>query len=92
MTEENTGINVNKIEIYEAHNDYGIEDEDSKENNKSDSEDDYSQTTALLTVQTGSGVVYGAAIFIILAVVLVAMYDIKKHHAIFVKKNKKLYK
>ena len=92
MTEENTGINVNKIEIYATHNEYGIKDEDSIENNKSDTEDDYSQTTALLTVQTGSGIIYGTAILTILGVVLVAIYDIKKHNAIFVKKNKKLYK
>lgn len=92
MTEENTGINVNKIEIYEAYNEYGISDEDSIENNKSDTEDDYSQTTALLTVQTGQGVMYTVAILIILVVILVAIYDIKSHNAIFIKKNKKIYK
>lgn len=92
MTEENTGINVNKIEIYETHNEYGIEDEDSIENNKSDTEDDYSQTTALLTVQTGQEVVYTTAALIILVVILVAVYDIKKHNVVFIKKNNKLYK
>ena len=84
MTEENTGKNVNKIEIYEVYNEYGIEKEE-KENN-------YSQTTALLTVQTGKKVVYATVILIMLAVILIALYDIQKHKLAFMKKDKKIYK
>lgn len=92
MTEENTGINVNKIEIYETYNEFGLEDIDSKENNKSDTEDDYSQTTALIAVQAGKTVVYNTLILAILIVLAIILYYIKKHNIILIKKNKKIYK
>lgn len=92
MTEENTGINVNKLEIYETYNEFGIEDVDSTENNKSDTEDDYSQTTALITVQTGKAVVYNILIFVILSIILIALYYIKIHNIVIIKKDKKRYK
>lgn len=93
MTEENTGINVNKIEISETYNELGLEDIDSKENNKSDTEDDYSQTTALIGVETGKTIINNTIILIITIIGLLAViYYIKKHNIIKTKQSKKIYK
>ncbi len=94
MTEQNTGINVNTLEIYESYNEYGLKDDDSIENNKSDSEDDYTQTTALLTIQLGGGCTYTAVALAILVIAFLGLYVAKNHNKIFIKKpkKKKIYK
>lgn len=91
MTEQNTGINVNKVEIYETYNELGLKDIDSVENNKSDTEDDYSQTTALITLQLGKAKVYTNVLLVIIILVGI-IYYIDKHNIIFKDKNKKIYK
>lgn len=92
MTEENTGINVNKVEIYESCNEYGLNDIDSKENNQSDTEDDYSQTTALIAVQAGGKILNTAWIFVVLVILLLVIYNGRKNGIITVKKNSIKYK
>lgn len=92
MTEENTGINVNTVEIYETYNEYGLSDIDSKENNQSDTEDDYSQTTTLIAVQAGGKILNTAWIFVVLVILLLVLYNGRKNGVIVLKKNKRKYK
>ena len=92
MTEENTGINVNTVEIYETYNEYGINDIDSKENNQSDTEDDYSQTTTLIAVQAGGKILNTAWILVVLVILLLVLYSGRKNGVIVLKKNERKYK
>ena len=92
MTEENTGINVNTVEIYETYNEYGLNDIDSKENNQSDIEDDYSQTTTLIAVQAGGKILNTAWILVVLVILLLVLYNGRKNGVIVLKKNKRKYK
>ena len=92
MTEENTGINVNTVEIYETYNEYGLNDINSKENNQSDIEDDYSQTTTLIAVQAGGKILNTAWILVVLVILLLVLYNGRKNGVIVLKKNKRKYK
>lgn len=78
MTEDNLGLYHNEAEIYEAYNDLGIEDTDSKEANKVANEDDISSADVLITVKTGKMIQFvGLSITIILTIGIGA-YFIKK--------------
>lgn len=93
MTENNTGINLNTVEIYETYNEYGLEDVDSKENNKSDTEDDYSQTTALISVSLGGKIAYNITIILaMLVAILGGICYINRKKLVIKKTNKKKYK
>ena len=77
MTEANTGMNLNITELAETYNELGLEDIDSKENNKSEAEDDYSQAVALITLQLGGNIVSTVTVLIPLAIVAMSVYLIK---------------
>ena len=78
MTEDNLGLYHNEAEIYEAYNDLGIKDVDSKEANKTSEEDDISSADVLITVKTGEVILFiGLAITIIL-IIGSSAYFIKK--------------
>ena len=70
MTEYNTGINLNTIEIAEDYNEFGVEDIDSKVKNKAQSEDDISEVVALITVQTGGGLFFLVIALVVLILIL----------------------
>ena len=70
MTEYNTGVNLNTIEIAEDFNEFGVEDVDSKVKNKAQSEDDISEVVALITVQTGGGIFFLVIALIALTLIL----------------------
>lgn len=92
ITDTNSGINLNTVEIYETYNEFGLEDIDSKENNKSDTEDDYSQTTALISISLGGVAVYNVSLLIIVLVAILAGIWYIKGNKILIKKAKKKYK
>lgn len=93
MTESNTGISLNTVEIHETYNEYGLEDIDSKENNKSDTEDDYSQTTALISVSLGGKIVYNISIIMVVIVAILAIiWYINRKKLFIIKNHKKKYK
>ena len=92
MTEQNTGMNINRTEIQETYNEFGLQDTDSTENNKSDTEDDYSEVSALITLSLGGTVVYNTGIFIIIIGLAVALYFTKKHRIINIPIKEKRYK
>ena len=72
MTEENTGIVTNTVEIAESYNKLGLPDKDSTPNNKAQNEDDLARADAILSINTGSTLVYITAIAttIMMAIIL----------------------
>ena len=88
MTEYNTGINLNTIEIAEDYNEFGVEDIDSKVKNKAQSEDDISEVVALITVQTGGGVFFLVIALVVLTLILGIIAINRK--AVLIKMEKKV--
>lgn len=78
MTSENTGTVNNVAEIYEASNDYGIQDVDSTPANKVQSEDDYSLADVVIGVKTGEVYVYVIITLISITILGVGIYFINK--------------
>lgn len=79
LSDESIGIIQNRAEIYEAYNDLGLEDIDSKEGNKQTDEDDYSSADVLLTVKTGETIMFiGLSLGIISAISILAFIIKKK--------------
>lgn len=58
MTEENTGINNNQVEIYEDYNIYGVTDKNSTPGNKVQNENDLSYADAVILIKTGETFIY----------------------------------
>lgn len=78
LSDENIGIIQNSAEIYEAYNDLGIEDIDSKTGNKQTDEDDYSSADILLTVKTGETIIFISLSLGIISIITVCAYIIKR--------------
>ena len=73
------GITItNNAEIYETSNDYGLEDVDSTPGNKASNEDDYSSANVLTSIQTGQAIIYTVLGLVIVAIIGVGAYVIKK--------------
>lgn len=78
MTENNLGIINNTAEIYEAYNDLGLEDIDSKPGNKISTEDDMSSADVVITVKTGEWLMFTGLTITIITILGVGAYFIKK--------------
>lgn len=78
MTQENTGTTINTAEISQASNALSIVDNDSTPANKVQGEDDMSTAELLISIKTGGAMMYIALITIIIAVVGLGSYIIKK--------------
>ena len=78
MTESNLGIINNTAEIYEAYNDLGLEDIDSKPGNKVSTEDDMSSADVIITVKTGEWLMFTGLTITIITILGVGAYFIKK--------------
>ena len=78
MTESNLGIINNTAEIYEAYNDLGLEDIDSKPGNKVSTEDDMSSADVVITVKTGEWLMFTGLTITIITILGVGAYFIKK--------------
>ena len=76
MTETNTGLINNNIEIQEDYNEKGLKDRDSTAGNNAQGEDDISSADVLITVKTGAAVIYTLIAFIALVVLAVGIYVI----------------
>ena len=80
MTGENVGTFRNTAEIAQSYNEQGYEDADSTPGNKVDGEDDMSSADAIILMSSGreaisiTGIIVGT-----LAVIALAIYEIKKH-------------
>ncbi len=80
MTDNNMGTARNTAEIKSDYNEYGLKDRNSTPGNKKDGEDDMASADAVILVGTGkeSASVAGIAVGL-LAVIALAVYEIKKH-------------
>ena len=79
MTNDAMGIVIkNTAEIYEASNDYGLQDKDSTPGNKQTNEDDISTANVLTSVKTGQPVYYVVLTITVLGILIVGIYTIKK--------------
>lgn len=78
MTANNTGTTINVAEIQDATNDFSIADIDSIPGNKLDQEDDISKVEVIISIKTGSAGGYAALIAIIIAIIGIGIYLIKK--------------
>lgn len=78
VTDDTFGMVTNNAEIYEASNDYGLEDVDSTAGNKKTDEDDYSTANIIVGVKTGQVYVYITLGITIVAIIGTGVYMIKK--------------
>lgn len=78
MNEDNLGTINNSAEIAESYNDYGIEDIDSKAGNQSSKEDDYGTADMVISLNTGTIIMYTGLGITVLALIVVTVYMIKK--------------
>ena len=78
MTENNTGIFINKAEIQEASNASGRMDIDSTPGNKIETEDDFSKAEIIISIGTGIGVYISIGIILAILVIVGIIIGIKK--------------
>ena len=78
INETNTGTVVNTAEIGKASNALELDDVDSTPNNKKADEDDYGKAEVIISVKTGSVVMYIFTIFLSLAIIALGTYVINK--------------
>lgn len=78
MNEDNLGTINNSAEIAESYNDYGVEDIDSKAGNQSSKEDDYGTADMVISLNTGTIIMYTGLGITVLALIVVTVYMIKK--------------
>lgn len=78
-TENNLGTTNNSAEIYESYNDYGVQDSDSTSGNKVTKEDDYGSADLVISLNTGTIIMYTGLIITIIATIGVGIYMIKKN-------------
>lgn len=76
--EKNLGTTNNSAEIAESYNDYGIQDIDSTPGNKIAKEDDYGSADILISLNTGTIIMYIGLITSMIAIIGVGAYMIKK--------------
>ena len=72
------GLITNTAEIYKSSNDQNISDTDSIAGNKANGEDDISTASVIISVSTGAIKICMAVIFVILVLIGIALYIIKK--------------
>ncbi len=87
ITEDKLGITSNTAEIYETYNEQGLQDIDSEEANGATNEDDMSKADVVLGLVTGKVITYTAIIIAVIAILVIGIYEIKKH---VLNKNKKV--
>ena len=68
----------NTAEIYEAYNEQGLEDMDSTEGNNKEGEDDISTAQIIISLVTGKIVTYTILIIVIISMLGIGIYQIKK--------------
>ena len=79
ITEDKLGIASNTAEIYETYNEQGLQDIDSKEANEATNEDDMSKADLVLGLVTGKIITYTAIIVIVITILGIGIFEIKKH-------------
>lgn len=78
MTNENTGLVNNSAEIYQAYNEYALDDINSLPNNKAEKENDYSSANIIISVATGGTILYIGIIIISMLTISAGIYLINE--------------
>ena len=78
MNQNNTGTSINTAEITKATNDFSLKDIDSTPGNKVSKEDDISTAQVIISIRTGAIVTYTLLIVIIMVIIALGVYFIKK--------------
>lgn len=78
MTENNLGIVNNTAEIHEAYNQEGLMDIDSTPSNMAQGEDDRGVADVMITIRTGSPVMYTSIVLISLIIIGLGVFFIRK--------------
>ena len=78
ITEDKIGIVTNTAEIYETYNEQGLQDIDSTPANQASDEDDSSKAEIVLGLVTGKIIGYTALVIVVIAILVVGIYQIKK--------------
>lgn len=79
MTDKAMGSIVNNTaEIYEAYNEQGVKDYDSKEANKEEAEDDFSRADIILSTKTGTTILNVSLILSIILLITIGVIMIKR--------------
>lgn len=78
MNQNNSGTIINTAEINKASNSNAIEDKDSIPGNKNTAEDDISTANVIVSIRTGSAVIYTMLIIIVVGILAIGIYMIKK--------------
>lgn len=78
MTQNNTGTVINTAEISKSTNDLALKDIDSTEGNKIQGEDDMSTAEVIISIKTGGMILYISLFFIIITMIGMGTYIIKK--------------
>lgn len=78
MTNENTGLVNNSAEIYQAYNEYALDDINSLPNNKVEKENDYSSADIIISVATGGTILYIGIIIISMLTIGAGIYLINE--------------
>lgn len=77
-TDSNTGIINNRAEIYDAYNELGVVDIDSRPGNNVITEDDYGKADVILGIKTGRAVLYIGLTIALLTISAISIYFIKR--------------
>ena len=78
LDKKSLGMVTNVAEIYEDYNSLGIDDKDSKPNNKNNSEDDFSSASVIVSISTGKIIRYSIIFVLSLAIIVIGVFIIKK--------------
>ena len=78
LNDNNLGTTNNSAEIAESYNNYGVDDIDSISGNKSSKEDDYGSADMLISLNTGTIVMYTGLTITMIAIIILSIYMIKK--------------
>ena len=79
ITEDTLGIISNNVELYETYNEQGLQDIDSEEANQDTNEDDMSKADLVVSLVTGKIISYTIITFVVIAILGVGIFEIKKH-------------
>ena len=87
MTENNTGLVNNQVEIYEDYNIYGVSDYNSSPGNKAQGENDLSSSDIIVLIKTGETLIYTSVLITTLMITGLAVVVVSRKIVQFKKKG-----
>ena len=87
MTENNTGLVNNQVEIYEDYNIYGVSDYNSSPGNKAQGENDLSSSDIIVLIKTGETLIYTSVLITTFMITGLAIVVVSRKIVQFKKKG-----